>query len=138
MEELSKTMAARMGYYSLLLGIGYAASGLLQVAENQGALLGALPAIGVMLVLSATYLMGSKALFAGRRDGLSFILGGMLLSGTVGVLYLIMTGADGLLYLLGESEGFSMMAFASPATVLMVFALPLLKITRRLTSRVVW
>ncbi len=138
MEELNKTIASRMGYYSLLLGIGYAASALLQAAENQAALLGALPAIGVMIVLSATYLMGSKALFARRRDGLSFVLGGMLLSGTVGVLYLIMTGADGLLYLLGEAEDFSLMSFASPSTVLMVFALPLLKITRRLTRGVVW
>ncbi|MFZ3049283.1 MAG: hypothetical protein WBH08_08405 [Methanothrix sp.] len=94
--------------------------------------------IAVLLVISATYLMGAKSLVAGRREGLSFLMGGLFLSGAVGGLYLLMTGADWLMYLLGEAEDFAVLSEISPATVLLIVALPLVPMMRKMTRGMAW
>jgi len=119
MDELEHGTGKWLGAYALFLGIGYVAAALAEAFENQEISPGSLLSVGVLLVISATYLMGVKKLLGGQREGLSFLLGGLLLSGAVGGLYLLMTGADWLMYLLGEVEDFAVMSKISPATILL-------------------
>ncbi|MDD4163234.1 MAG: hypothetical protein PHW87_12220 [Methanothrix sp.] len=138
MEEFSIRTGKLLGVYALVLGIGYGAQALAETIGNREIFPGGLLSIAVLLVISATYLMGVKSLMAGRREGLSFLMGGLLLSGAVGGLYLLMTGADWLMYLLGEAEDFSGASEISPATILLILALPLLPMLRKLTQGIAW
>lgn len=138
MEEFSVKKGKWLGAYALVLGIGYGAAALAETIGNREMFPGGLLSIAVLLVISATYLMGVKSLTAGRREGLSFIMGGLLLSGAVGGLYLLMTGADWFMYLLGEAEGFALLSEISPATILLVVALPLVPMMRKLTRGMAW
>jgi len=138
MDELSIRTGKWLGAYALLLGIGYGAAALAEAIGNQEISPGSLLSVGVLLVVSATYLMGVKGLIGGRREGLSFLMGGLLLSGAVGGLYLLMTGADWLMYLLGEAEDFAVLSEISPATILLILALPLLPRLRELTRGMTW
>ncbi|NPV63369.1 MAG: hypothetical protein HPY61_12225 [Methanotrichaceae archaeon] len=137
MKKLSIRTRKWLGAYALILGIGYAAAAFAEAIGGQ-VFPGSLPGIAVLLVISATYLMGVKDLMAGEREGLSFIMGGLLLSSAVGGLYLLMAGADWLMYLLGETEDFAMFTEISPATILLALALPLLPILRTLTRGMPW
>jgi len=56
----------------------------------------------------------------------------------VGGLYLLMTGADWLMYLLGEAEDFAVLSEISPATVLLIVALPLVPMMRKMTRGMAW
>jgi len=138
MEEFSIRTGKLLGVYALVLGIGYGAQALAETIGNREIFPGGLLSIAVLLVISATYLMGVKSLMAGRREGLSFLMGGLLLSGAVGGLYLLMTGADWLMYLLGEAEDFAGATEISPATILLILALPLLPMLRKLTQGIAW
>lgn len=138
MEEFSIRTGKLLGVYALVLGIGYGAQALAETIGNREIFPGGLLSIAVLLVISATYLMGVKSLMAGRREGLSFLMGGLLLSGAVGGLYLLMTGADWLMYLLGEAEDFAGASEISPATILLILALPLLPMLRKLTQGIAW
>jgi len=55
-----------------------------------------------LLVIGAVYLTGVSDLFSGKMEGVSFVLVGSILTGVFGILYILMMGADGLMYLLGE------------------------------------
>ncbi|MFB3764378.1 MAG: hypothetical protein ACE14P_03915 [Methanotrichaceae archaeon] len=138
MVELSIRTGKWLGAYALLLGTGYGAAALAEAIGNREISPGGLLSIGVLLVVSATYLMGVKGLIGGRIEGLSFLLGGLFLSIAVGGLYLLMTGADGLMYVLGEVDEFSIIADIKPATLLLLLALPLLPLMKRLTHGMVW
>ena len=48
------------------------------------------------MVIASTYLNGVVELFNGEHRGLSFLIGGLLLSAVFGVLYLLSICADGL------------------------------------------
>jgi hypothetical protein len=61
-----------------------------------------------------------------------------LISAAVGGLYLLETGAQYMMYALGEAEGLSIVESINPATLLLVLALPLLPLVRRLTRGMVW
>ncbi len=138
MDKLSVKNGKWLGAYAFILGIGYCAAAIAEAARNPDIFPGGLLSIAVLLVISATYLMGVKGLTGGRREGLSFLMGGLLLSVAVGGLYLLMAGADWLLYLLGEAEDFALLSEISPAIVLLVVALPLVPMMRKLTSGMAW
>lgn len=138
MEELSIRTGRRLGAYALILGIGYGAAAIAEMIRSEEVFPGGLLSVGVLLVVSATYLMGVKKLVGGRREGISFLMGGLLLSGAVGGLYLLMTGADWLMYLLGEAEDFAVLSEISPATILLILALPLLPSLRKLIRGMAW
>ncbi|WP_422573833.1 hypothetical protein [Methanothrix sp.] len=127
-----------LGIYALVLGVGYGAQALAETIGGRESFPGGILSIAVLLVISATYLMGAKSLVAGRREGLSFLMGGLFLSGAVGGLYLLMTGADWLMYLLGEAEDFAVLSEISPATVLLIVALPLVPMMRKMTRGMAW
>jgi len=127
-----------LGIYALVLGVGYGAQALAETIGGRESFPGGILSIAVLLVISATYLMGAKSLVAGRREGLSFLMGGLFLSGAVGGLYLLMTGADWLMYLLGEVEDFALLSEISPATVLLIVALPLVPMMRKMTRGMAW
>lgn len=138
MKEFSIRTGRLLGAYALMLGIGYGAAALAETIGNREIFPGGLLSIAVLLVISATYLMGVKSLMAGRREGLSFLMGGLFLSGAVGGLYLLMMGADWLMYLLGEAEDFAIASEISPATILLILALPLQPMLRKLTRGIAW
>lgn len=138
MKEFSVRTGRLLGIYALVLGVGYGAQALAETIGGQESFPGGILSIAVLLVISATYLMGAKSLVAGRREGLSFLMGGLFLSGAVGGLYLLMTGADWLMYLLGEAEDFAVLSEISPATVLLIVALPLVPMMRKMTRGMAW
>jgi len=138
MKEFSVRTGRLLGIYALVLGVGYGAQALAETIGGRESFPGGILSIAVLLVISATYLMGAKSLVAGRREGLSFLMGGLFLSGAVGGLYLLMTGADWLMYLLGEVEDFALLSEISPATVLLIVALPLVPMMRKMTRGRAW
>jgi hypothetical protein len=138
MKEFSVRTGRLLGIYALVLGVGYGAQALAETIGGRESFPGGILSIAVLLVISATYLMGAKSLVSGRREGLSFLMGGLFLSGAVGGLYLLMTGADWLMYLLGEVEDFALLAEISPATVLLIVALPLVPMMRKMTRGMAW
>ena len=138
MKEFSVRTGRLLGIYALVLGVGYGAQSLAETIGGRESFPGGILSIAVLLVISATYLMGAKSLVAGRREGLSFLMGGLFLSGAVGGLYLLMTGADWLMYLLGEVEDFALLSEISPATVLLIVALPLVPMMRKMTRGMAW
>ncbi len=138
MKEFSVRTGRLLGIYALVLGVGYGAQALAETIGGRESFPGGILSIAVLLVISATYLMGAKSLVSGRREGLSFLMGGLFLSGAVGGLYLLMTGADWLMYLLGEVEDFAVLSEISPATVLLIVALPLVPMMRKMTRGMAW
>jgi hypothetical protein len=138
MKALNRETGNRLAVYALALGIGYAGIALAEVIENPDVFPGGVLSVAVLLVVSATYLMGIRDLKSGRREGLSFLMGGLILSAAVGGLYLLMTCADAVMYLLGETDEFLNLADISPATVLLILALPLLPILKSLTKGMAW
>ena len=138
MDKLSVRNGKWLGAYAFILGIGYCAAAIAEAARNPEIIPGGLLSVVVLLVISATYLMGVKRLLGGQREGLSFLMGGLLLSSAVGGLYLLMTGADWLMYLLGEVEDFAVMSEISLATILLILALPLLPILRKMMRKMAW
>lgn len=138
MKEFSVRTGRLLGIYALVLGVGYGAQALAETIGGRESFPGGILSIAVLLVISATYLMGAKSLVAGRREGLSFLMGGLFLSGAVGGLYLLMTGADWLMYLLREVEDFAALSEISPATVLLIVALPLVPMMRKMTRGMAW
>jgi len=138
MDKLSVKNGKWLGAYAFILGIGYGVAAIAEATGNPDIFPGGLLSIGVLLVISATYLMGVRSLTGGRREGLSFLVGGLLLSVAVGGLYLLMAGADWLLYLLGEAEDFALLSEISSATILLIVALPLVPMMRKLTRGMAW
>ncbi len=138
MDEVSVKKGRWLGAYALILGIGYGAAALVEAIVNREILAESLLRIAILLLISATYLRGAKDLASGRREGLSFLMGGLLLSGAVGGLYLLMVGADWLMYLLGEAEDFTLLSKISPTIVLMIIALPIFPIIKKLTRGIAW
>lgn len=138
MEEFSNKTGKRLGMYALALGLGYFAAAIAQVIGSGQIFPGGLFGIAVLLIISATYLMGVKSLMAGRREGLSFIMGGLLLSGAVGGLYILIAGADALMYLLGEAEDFIVAFETSVAIILLILSLPLMNMLSRQTRGMAW
>ncbi len=136
--DFSAGTGKTLGAYALVLGAAYAAVALMGFFRGEFLIPGDLPRVAVLLVIAATYLMGVRSLIEGRNDGLAFLMAGLLLSAAVGGLYLLMTGADALMYVLGETEEFSILADINPATLLLIVAMPLLPMVRRLTSGMVW
>jgi asparagine N-glycosylation enzyme membrane subunit Stt3 len=137
-ENFSKIAGKRLGMYALALGLGYLAAAIAQAAGGSQIYSGGFFGIAVLLVISATYLMGVRSLLAGRLEGLSFIMGGLLLSGLIGGLYFLMAGADALMHLLGEAEVFQSSFKISAATILLILSLPLMSMLKKQVKGMAW
>ncbi len=125
-----------VGTYSLVLGLGYLAVGLLEIIGGHGWVPGDLFGGLAVLVIGATYLSGVRELLAGKYEGVSFMVGGLLLSAAFGGLYLLLVVAQWLDYLIGEAEEFS--ASLRPEVFFLLVAIPLAYETRRLTRALPW
>jgi hypothetical protein len=79
-----------------------------------------------------------KGTLDGDYKGLSLLMGGLFLSAVFGILYLLMLGADGLMYLLGEAEEIPGLVDFRPAIWFFILALPLICQTRKLTKKTTW
>ena len=105
--QVGKWVAA----YSVLMGLAYLLLGLLEVLNGTG--VGGLAGVykmlnvpvdlfgGIMLLfIAAVYLAGIGQQWRGDREGLSFLVVGVLLSTVFFGLYVVIMGANGLGYLL--------------------------------------
>ena len=141
MSDFDVALGKKLSAYALVLGAAHVAVGAAVFLSGIGAgtmSLGELPRVAVLFVIAAVYLMGVGALGKGRNEGIAFLMAGLLISVSVGGLYLLEMGAQYMMYILGESDGFGIMESANPATLLMVLALPLLPMMKRLTHGMVW
>jgi hypothetical protein len=138
MDEFSDIAGNRFSMYSLALGLGYFANAIEQAIGGSQIFSGGLFGIAVLLIISATYLMGAKSLIGGGREGLSFIMGGLLLSSAVGVLYLMMAGADAFMYLLGETKDLQVAFDIWAAAFLLILSLPLMSMLKKQTKGMAW
>jgi len=128
-----------IGIYALVLGVVYLAFGIIEVFGGAGDIIpGDLFGGFALAVIAATYLNGVNGLFNGKHQGLSFLIGGLFLSTVFGVLYLLLMGADGFMYILGEAEEFSVLAGFRPAIGLFFLSLPLAYQAWALTRKVTW
>lgn len=137
-EKFSPMAGNRLGMCALALGLGYLAAAIVQATGDSRIFSGGLFGIAVLLIISATYLMGAKSLMAGEREGLSFIMGGLLLSGAVCGLYLLMAGADTLMYLLGETKDLQVAFDIWAAIFLQILALPLMSMLKKEINGMAW
>lgn len=139
MTDFSIKTGKRLAIYASALGAISLAVGLVEILGGWGeSIPGDLFGGFVLVVMAVTYLSGVKGVFRGRHEGLSFLMGGLFLTSVFGVLYLLMMGADGLMYLLGEAEALPKLADARPAIWIFVLSLPLAYRVRSLTARMTW
>ncbi|MDF2954873.1 hypothetical protein [Candidatus Alkanophaga liquidiphilum] len=123
-----------MGVYAAVLGTLYATLGMLEVANVAGFsermpadVFGGL----CLLVIAATFFLGAKELFDGQEVGISFVIVGVALALVFGLLYILIAGADALMYALGELEEFSLLAEIRPEVWLSLVAVAILPHLRR-------
>lgn len=127
MEKINLKVA---GIYTLVLGTLYVIIGVLEVLFDpilfgiESAIPAGLFSGLALLVIGGVYLYGVKDLWNNRREGISFLLGGAMLSAIFGVVFLLIMGADGLMYWLGEAEEFSAIAEFRPEIWLFFMSLP--------------
>jgi len=77
-----------------------------------------------LLVVAANYLYAVGGLWRGDLKGASFLLTGFILSTVFGLIFILLMGANGLLYLLGEAEEFSPIADFRPEIWLFIASTP--------------
>jgi hypothetical protein len=139
MTDFSIKTGKRLAIYASALGVISFAIGLVEILGGSGETIpGDLFGGFVLVVMAATYLVGVKGTLRGRHEGLSFLIGGLFLTMVFGVLYLLMMGADGLMYLLGDAEALPKLSDVRPAIWIFILSLPLACRVRRLTARMTW
>jgi len=128
-----------IGIYAAVIGVVYLVLGVIEVFGGAGDVIpGDLFGGLALVVIAATFLYGIKSTFDGDHKGLSFLIGGLFLSAVFGILYLLLMGADGLMFLLGEADEFSVLADFRPAIWMFILSLPLAYLARGLTKDVTW
>ncbi len=125
-----------MAIYAIALGIGYILSGVIEVFGGAGMVPGDIFGGLALFVIAATYITGVPGLLNGEHGGLSFLMGGLLLSAVFGVLYILAIGADGLEYIIGAAETLSISI--RPEIWLFLVSLPLAYQVWKLTREVTW
>jgi len=141
MSDFSIELGKKLGAYALVLGLAHAILGaavFLGGVEVGTMSFGDLPRVAVLFVIAAVYIMGVGSLGKGRNEGIAFLMAGLLISVAVGGLYLLETGAQYMMYILGETDEFRILESINPATLLLVLALPLLPMMKRVTHGMVW
>ena len=126
-----------IGLYAVVLGVLYLVIGMIEVFGGAGdAIPGDLLGGLALVVIAVTFLNGVKRSFFGEHIGLSFLIGGLFLAAVFGILYLLLMGANGLMFLLGEAEEFSAVTEFRPAIWLFILSLPLAYLVRVVTKEV--
>ncbi|MBN1323982.1 MAG: hypothetical protein JW986_08325 [Methanotrichaceae archaeon] len=129
----------RLGAYALALGLASLAAGLVEILGGYGEMIPSDWFGGyALVVIAATYLNGINDVSKGKYDGLSFLMGGLFLTAIFGVLYLLIIGADGLMYILGEADELPAFVDLRPAIWIFIFSLPLACAVHKLTRRMAW
>ena len=130
--KIGKTAAV----YAFILGFLYLTIGPLEVAGGieKYNIPGDFWTGLTLLVVAANYLYAVRGLWRGEFKGASFLLTGFILSTVFGLIFILLMGADGLLYLLGEAEEFSPITNFRPEIWLFIASTPvtafILKIKR--------
>ncbi|GAB6148725.1 hypothetical protein [Stetteria hydrogenophila] len=127
-ERLLRAVAA----YSAAVGVLYVAYGLAEIAAWVFGGLGFPPYASpslmggfVLLVIGSVLLYRAGALVRLEQEGLAFLFTGLLLSAMVGVMYLLIIGADALdAAIVGEEWEFDAAAYNLPAIMLFILLLP--------------
>ncbi len=121
-----------IGTHSAIIGIAYIAYGLIEMIiwaiGERDVPLHPSPDIfaGFILVIVGTLLIYRiKSLLDMKYEGLSFLFVGLVLSAIIGIMYLLIMGADALdAVIVGESWDFDPAAYNLPAIVLFILLLP--------------
>jgi len=121
-----------IGIYSAIIGIAYMAYGLIEMTSwatgpmnlplspSQDIFAGF-----ILLIIGSILVYRIKALLDMKYEGLSFLFVGLVLSAIIGIMYILIMGADALdAAILGESWEFDAAAYNLPAIALFVLLLP--------------
>jgi len=128
-----------IGTYAAVICVVYLVIGVIEIFGGAGDIIpGDLFGGIALVVIGATFLNGIKNTFDGDHKGLSFLIGGLFLSAVFGIVYLLLMSADGLMFLLGEVDEFSVLANFRPAIWMFILSLPLAYLARGLTKDVTW
>lgn len=139
MADFSIKTGKRLGIYASVLGMICLLVGLVEIFGGSGEVIpGDIFGGFVLVVTAVTYLNGVEGSFHGRHEGLSFLIGGLFLTAVFGVLYILIMGADGLMYLLGEAEELPKLIKARPEIWIFILSLPLVQRVRNLTEKMTW
>ncbi len=121
-----------IGIYSAIIGIAYIVYGLIEmtawVAGTVQFPLSPSPDIfaGIILVVIGSILVYRiKDMLDMKYEGLSFLFVGLILSAIIGIMYILIMGADALdAAIVGEPWEFDASAYNLPAIVLFILSLP--------------
>jgi len=139
MTDFSISTGKWLGAYALALGLACLTAGLMEISGGYGEMIpGDVFGGLVLVVIAATYLNGVKGVCEGGHGGLSFLMGGVFLTMVFGGLYLLIIGADALIYLMGEAEEMPALVDLRPAIWIAILSLPLAYMVRKLTGNFSW
>lgn len=139
MKDFNLKTGKTLGIYAFSLGALYLLVGLLEIFGGSGELIpGDLFGGLALAIIATTYLYGVRDTLKGDYKGLSLLMGGLFLSAIFGLLYLLMLGADGLMYLLGEAEEIPGLVDFRPAIWFFILSLPLIYHIRNMTQKTTW
>jgi hypothetical protein len=139
MADFSIKTGKRLGIYASVLGVICLLVGLVEIFGGSGEVIpGDIFGGFVLVVMAVTYLNGVIGVSKGRHEGLSFLIGGLFLTSVFGVLCILIMGADGLMYLLGEAEELPKLIDARPEIWIFILSLPLVQRVRNLTEKMTW
>ncbi len=121
-----------IGVYSAIIGIAYMAYGLIEmISWATGAMDMPLSpsqdifAGFILLIIGSILVYRIKALLDMKYEGLSFLLVGLVLSAIIGIMYMLIMGADALdAAIIGEHWEFDAAAYNLPAIALFILLLP--------------
>ncbi len=121
-----------IGIYSAIIGIAYIVYGLIEmVGWTVRAVqfpLSPTPDIFagfILLIIGSILIYRIKALLDMKYEGLSFLFVGLVLSAIIGMMYILIMGADALdAVIVGEPWNFDTAAYNLPAIVLFILLLP--------------
>jgi len=110
-----------MALYAFIAFLAYMAVALFEISGVyfQRDIFGGL----ALIVISITFLAGVKETWASNYKGLSFILGGLILSSIFGIMHVLILFANILEWLIGESH---FPDIIRPEILLLIFISPLL------------
>ena len=121
-----------IGIYSAIIGIAYIVYGLIEmVAWAVGAVqfpLSPSPDIFagfILLIIGSILVYRLKALLHMKYEGLSFLFVGLVLSAIIGMMYILIMGADALdAVIVGKPFDSDIAAYNLPAIVLFILLMP--------------
>ncbi len=136
MAEIPEIVNKNALVLALVLGVAYLAAGVLQIGVSLGFLpyvVGMTDFLGglLLVVVASVFLTGVKPIRSGKREGVSFVVVGILIAGLICVVQLVIIGTGTLGWILGFEDwsDWTVQQHLTPSIWLFVITLAVLGIS---------